>query len=217
MIVVDSSSIISLAVNCLTPILELFREEFITTPGVFEEIIGRPSKTKKFGFESLRIQRLFNEGVIKVESVPEEKIREFMDEANNVYQIQGKPIKIMHRGESEMLLLGAEKKADGFLMDERTARLLLEDPQALAEMLSRRSRKKVRIDSRRLSNLKRYLPEIPVIRSSELIAVAYEKGLLTKYTTISDKKIFTSALNALKLSGCAITWDEIDEYDKMIF
>ncbi|MFH1402704.1 MAG: hypothetical protein ABIH11_00360 [Candidatus Altiarchaeota archaeon] len=215
MIVVDSSSIISLAMNCLTPLMRIMREEFIVSPSVYEEIISRPSSSKRFAFESMRIRMLFDEGVLKMAESKSDLTDRILEKANSLYNIKGRHLKIIHRAETEIIALASELGADAMLLDERTTRLLLEDPYNLKELLSYRNKSKVRMDEGLLAELKGLLPDVPVIRSTELTAVAYERGFLKPYGG-ADKNVLLNALSALKFSGCSISWQEIDEYDKVV-
>ena len=216
MIVVDTSAVISLAVNCLCPILELLDNEYAASPHVFDEMITRPSSSKRFALESMRIQRLFKDQVIKTYPVDERRVDEFLMTANRTYKVKNKPLKIIHKAEAEALILGQELDAQALLMDERTLRSLMESPRELAKLLERRNKKKVRIDEKKLKKLIELTPDIPVIRSTEVLAVAYEKGILSGLMDIQDKQVLTAGLSALKLSGCSITWEEIEEYDRYI-
>ncbi len=215
MIVVDSSSIISLAVNCLTPILKLMKTDFIVTPHVYKEIISKPRESKRFAFESLRIGKLFDAGIMKVLECRTDLVDQILHEANTIYSVRGKPLKIIHRAETEALALAGEMNADALLMDERTTRLLLENPHRLKKLLSHRNKSKVSLNEEKLNHLKSILPEVPVIRSTDLIAVAYEKGFLKPYGG-DDIQVLDAALTALKLSGCSISWTELQEYKKNV-
>ena len=51
-----------------------------------------------------------------------------------------------------------------------------------------------------------------IIRSSELIYVAYKKGLIRW----KNKEILDGLLYALKFKGCAISGDEIEQIKKIV-
>jgi predicted nucleic acid-binding protein len=216
MIVVDSSSIISLAVNCLCPIIHDLNVPFVITPRVYSEIITRPSSNKRFMLEAMRIQRLLDSGAVSVKKPKTDLGDKIAKAANQIYRIHGKPLKIIHEAEAEAIGLALELSADALLIDERTTRLVMESPKQLSELLSYRNKAKVKMDEAALSRFKSILPKTPVIRSAEIVAVAYERGLLTSMHGVEDKSVFEAALNALKFSGCAITWDEIEEYKKAV-
>jgi hypothetical protein len=216
MIVVDSSSIISLAVNCLCSVIPSLDAGFMITPKVYAEIVSRPAENKRFALESMRIKMLVSSGAIIVQE-PKGKIHdELLNAANRIYSIRGKELRIIHPAEAEVVGLAAEIGAKAILIDERTTRLLMEDPYGLRELLSYRNRADVRVNEAWLRKFKEIAPKIPLLRSAELVAVAYEKGLLTRMHDVEDKSVLEAALAALKFSGCAITWEEIEEYKKAV-
>jgi len=216
MIVVDSSSIISLAVNCLCPVMESFGAQFVVTPKVYDEIVSTPSGNRRFALEAMRIKTLLSSGVVQIQPVKTDLHERILYAANKVYSIQGKDLKIIHHAEAEALGLAGEVNAKAFLIDERTTRLLAEDPYELKELLSYRNRADVKVNEVWLKKFKDVLPNIPMIRSAEIVAIAYEKGLLTKMHEVEDKSVLEAALAALKFSGCSISWDEIHEYEKAV-
>jgi predicted nucleic acid-binding protein len=216
MIVVDSSSIISLAVNCLSHVLNKFDAKFFITPMVYEEVISRPSGSRRFALESMRIQLLIKSGALVVQKPKGDLTNRVLDAANRIYEIKGRELKIIHPAEAEAIALADEIGAEAFLIDERTTRLLMEDPYELKELLSHRNKADVRVDEGQLRRLRGILPDVPVIRSAELVAVAYEKGHLTRMHGVEDKSVLEAALSALKFSGCSITWDEIGEYQRVV-
>ena len=68
-VVADSSAIISLAVNCMSSALVEMQVKMLVTDEIYEEIIKRPEGSKRYALESLRIKKLFSEGVIDRKSV----------------------------------------------------------------------------------------------------------------------------------------------------
>jgi predicted nucleic acid-binding protein len=189
---------------------------FVVTPKVYEEIISKPSGSRRFALESMRIQRLITSGAVVVQSSGSNLRDRILGAANRVYRIKGRELKIIHPAEAEAIALAGEIEAEALMVDERTTRLLMENPYELKELLSYRNRVEVVVDESWLRKLKDILPNVPVIRSAELIAVAYERGLLTRMYDVEDKRVFEAALAALKFSGCAISWDEIGEYQKAV-
>lgn len=215
-IVSDSSSIISMAINCMSTVLGELGVEFIVSPEVFDEVVTRPSTSKRYMLESIRIKKLFSDGVIRVESPSKALVDRIMDVSNSVFRVHRQNIKLIHLGEAAALALAAETNADAFLIDERTMRMLLEDPEQLREILSSQINRSVEIDYRRLEVLRGLIPQINLIRSAEVVAVAYEKGVLGRVLGDGRKEAFLSVLYALKFSGCSISWDEIEEYSSLI-
>ncbi len=212
MIVVDSGSIISLAINCLCPLLDLLKGDFVITPHVYQEIVLDPSANRRFMLEAMRIRRLIDSGALDVKELRTDVGERILESANSIYQVHGHPFNIIHEAEAHVVGLAKEMGADAMMIDERTLRMLLEDPDGLKELLEHRNHKKVIMDPDALIRFQGILPEIPVIRSSELVAIAYEMGQLTLMHDVDDKNVLEAALSALKYSGCAITWEEIDRY-----
>lgn len=214
MIIVDSGSIISLAVNCLCPLMTMMGRQFIITPKVYDEIISKPSESKRFALESMRIKKLITLGGLEIAGPKTDLADKILEHANKVFQINGENIAIIHDAEAEVIGLALEMDASAMLIDERTTRLLLEDPEGLRLLLMHRNNEKVTMDKNRLRRLKKLVKNIPIIRSAEIVAIAYEKGLLGDLLEVKDKSVLEAALSAVKFSGCSIAWWEIDEYLK---
>jgi predicted nucleic acid-binding protein len=211
-VVADSSSIISLALNCMSSALTEMGVKLLVTDEIYEEIILRPMGSKRYALESMRIKKLFSEGVISIMN-PEPLItQEIMDLSNSVYRVKKHPLRLIHKGEAAALALLSGIEAEALLIDERTTRMLIEDPGTLQRVLSSQLGRHVDIDVEKLAALDDILPDVRIIRSSEIAAVAYEKGILGRNLGNSGKEALMATLYALKFSGCAISWHEIDEY-----
>jgi len=216
MIVADSSSMISLALNCMSGVLGDLGVKVTVTPAVYDEIVSRPSESRRYALEALRINKLFNDGVLSKVAADKGVTDRILSLSNSVFEVKGKPLTIIHLGEAEALSLIKTLGADALLIDERTTRLLIEDPQGLRGFLSERANASVRMNERRFRELSAYIPRVPVLRSTEIAALAYEAGILPKMLNASGKHVLDASLSALKFSGCAITWEEIDEYLRII-
>jgi len=216
MIVADSSSLISIALNCMSGVFQELGVNILVTPAVYDEVVTRPSGSRKYALEALRIKKLFSDGVLSTLEADQKVTDKILALSNSVFEVKGKALKIIHKGEAEALALVKTFGADAFLIDERTTRLVVEDPNSLKNFLSDRAKSDVKINSSRLAELSSYVPAVPVIRSTEIVAYAYERGILDRMLKASGKKVLNASLSALKFSGCAITWGEIDEYLKII-
>lgn len=216
MIVADSSSIISLAINCLSQVLNSLGIRVAVTKEVYDEIITYPINTKRFALESMRIKRLFSEGVVSVKDADTGITKEILDAANSIFRINNHYLRIIHKGEAEAVSLLRKIGAEALLIDERTMRLLIENPGQLREVLSYQNGQDIGINHSNLNIFRSMVPDISVIRSSEIAAIAYEKGILGEYIGSSGNDALKATLYALKFSGCAISWQEIDEYLKII-
>lgn len=215
-LVADSSSIISLAINCMSSTLAELGVKILVTDEIYEEMILRPQDSKRYALESMRIKKLFSDGVISVVN-PEPLItEEVMRLSNSVYRIRNHPLHLVHRGEAAALALLSGVEADALLIDERTTRMLIEDPETLRGVLSEQLGRRVDMDSRSLAALRDMLPSVRIIRSCEVAAIAYEKGILGRNLGSSGKDALMATLYALKFSGCAISWREIEEYMSLV-
>lgn len=112
-------------------------------------------------------------------------------------------------GEADMMALASETDADIVLMDERTTRMLIESPFALKDHMEKEMGVNVMVNKRNFDGFKESAEGLKVIRSSELVAVAYGEGYFSTYS--NPKKMLESSLYSLKYGGCSIGFDEIDE------
>ncbi len=223
--VFDSSSIITLATNnllwTLKHLKEKFQGNFYITEGVKEEVIDRPLKTRKFKLEAMQILALVSEGIVEIYSNKrvQERAAYFSNLANNIFEAHGNFIKIVQKGEMESLALVEYLSANAFVIDERTTRVLIEEPTRLAKLFSHKLHTPIKVNKNGLRAFKE-LVNVNVIRSVELMTIAYEMGLLNKYLNEKEKEIANIDLNktllegllwGLRLKGCAISTNEINE------
>ena len=74
------------------------------------------------------------------------------------------------------------------------------------------------INKNSLKNFQKLTKNVRMIRSVELVTVAYEKGLLDKYLphmADSRKELLESVLWGVKLNGSAVTRKEIEQILRM--
>lgn len=221
-IIFDSSTLISCSSSCLIKVLkELALKgnlEIIIPPGVEKESIKNPLKVRRFKLSALRVKSGIDEGWIKVEKINNEtrkKINEMKRTANLVFSSGKESIEILHKGESEILGLALQTGAKAIAMDERTIRMLIEDPRTLKTLLEYRYEHKIKLSMHKdyLNEFLALIPDLKIIRSSELIALAYEEGFLEK-ELVRDKETLEAALYSLKYAGCAVSEEEIEKYIK---
>lgn len=228
-IVFDTGPIISLTMNNLLWILEPLQMhsggDFFITPKVYNELIDRPLATKKYKFEALQILPFISRGIIKVLKHPtvSQRAMSLLNLANTCFKARGNWISIVHEGEmqavSAALLLGAQAIA----IDERTTRKLIEDPTEIQAYLEKKLHCPIAVNNLNLKQIQQEIAGLTVIRSTELVAMAYELGLLNKYILNEEEKIvphlrkqvLEGALWAVKLSGCSIRRDDLEEMVKL--
>jgi hypothetical protein len=223
-ILLDAGPVISLTTNNLLWLLEAMRKKtgirFSIVSSVKHELVDRPLETKKFKFEALQVQHLIEQGVLEVIDNPVFKSRalQLLDTANTIFWARKEPIRIVQLGEIETLAAAVGLGINKVVMDERITRSLLETPDQLEEMMSRRLHTKLHVDTGRLSSFRDYTHHIEIIRSAELVTIAFEKGLLDSYIVKvpnAKRELIDSLLWGVKLNGCSISEDEIAELVKL--
>jgi len=220
----DTGPVISLTTNNLLWLLkelqEAFNGEFCITSRVKDELVERPLRTKKFKFEALQVKRLLEKGVLKVyhHEKLEAMMAELLDSANHVFSIKGNYLNIIHEGEVEVLASVILADASALVIDERTTRLLVEDPARLEYIFKRKFHTKIKVHQEALKRFQELVRGVKIIRSVELVTVAYERGLLDEYITDfpdARKTLLQSVLWGVKLHGCSISHLEIDKIVKL--
>lgn len=222
--VFDTGPIISLTTNnllgLLTNLKESYKGSFYITDSIRRELIERPLDTKKFKFEALQVLRCINSGVLEVYSSEELRKGTFhlVDLANKSFSAKGKFIQIVHFAEMSGVAASVINKAEAFVVDERNTRLLIEDPMRLKEILGKRLHTDIAVNKNNLDEFRKLTKEVKLIRSVELVSVAYELGLLDKYlVNIPDPKrtLLEAVLWGVKLNGCSVSENEIEDIVRM--
>ena len=214
-IVCDASSLISMSDNCLLWLLPSYKTEFIVPEEVRREIIDRPIKNERFEFKAMRLQQAIDAGMIKVVSSKgvSSRATEIANLANSLFRYGKHDVKLIHGGEAESIALMEKQGIQTLLIDERTTRLVIEDRVSLKKYIQKRTGFHLKVNNMVEKQLGEDFGHIDVIRSTELIAWAYEQGLLAKFG--HGKELLHASLYGLKYSGCAISRDEIEEYMKL--
>ena len=217
-LIFDSGSLISLSINGLLEELKklkkIFNGEFIITKEVKKEVVDNPIKIKMYELEALKIQNLIDEGCLNMPNkigITDKEITnlmfKLMNFANTMFIGNRNEIQLIQQGETSCLALSKilnEKKIKNVLVvDERTTRMLVEKPENLKELLEKKMHTNVKLKE---SNFKEF-NGFKIIRSTELIYVAYKKGLIN----LRGKEVLDALLYALKFKGCAISSEEIEE------
>ncbi len=222
-IIFDSGTLISFSMNGLTDEIKklksIFKGKFLITNDVKREIIDKPLTIKRFELEGLRLKQLLSEGVLEMPSSLEVKDNDITKKSNEILGMvnsifvgkDGKNIHIIDTGETSCLalshILTGKKIENVIAIDERTTRMLVENPEGLQNYLERKMH--IRINSKK-ENLE-YCKQFKIIRSTELIYVAYKKGLIN----LKGENVLDALLYAMKFKGAAISNDEISEIKKL--
>jgi len=214
----DTSSIISLATNNLLSVLEelkkKFKGDFVISDAVRKESLDNPLNSKKYKLEAIMISNLIKNNIFRIyDNVnSESKTIKLLEICNNIFVAHGKSIKILDKAEVEALVL-AHLLQGTYIVDERNIRLLVEDYKKLAMILERKLDTKITINNQNIKEFKSEIKDVNIIRSAELMTIAFEMGLFNEYENkyVNKKEILDGILWGLKLRGCAISSEEIDE------
>jgi hypothetical protein len=216
-LIFDSGTLINLSMNGLLDILielkKTFDGKFLITESVKYEIVDRPIGILKFELGALRIQNLIDDKIIEMPESLEVNLEElqngtkkFEDEANHMIQSRGKWINIVSDAEMSCLALSSiltNKGIDNIIaIDERTTRMLCENPMNLERIMSEKLHQHINLNPSEvyLNNNFRF------IRSTELVFVAFKKGIIK----LEGKKVLEALLYATKFKGSSISLEEID-------
>ncbi|MDI6737141.1 MAG: hypothetical protein QME12_01335 [Nanoarchaeota archaeon] len=229
-IVFDTSAIISLASNSLLWALGDLRKQFkghFYIPGsVKAEIIDTPLQSKRFKLEAMQVLSEVAKGNIEIFDHSEEvqsEISNLSATANSIFMARGNYIKIAHTGELGAIAIARILDSDAVVIDERTTRILIEEPQRLADLLESKLHTPITINRENLRRFQNKVDGLFVLRSSELGVIAYEMGLFDRYTLSGEEKyvadpklnVLDGVLWGLRLRGCAISTEEIDAVLKL--
>jgi len=217
-LVFDTGPIISLATNnllqILRPLQERFKGDFYITKGVHYEIIERPLKSRRFKFEALQVERVIEEGILQIyeDKKIETRAKQILDQVNSCFKARNQYVKAVQLAEVETLILSKELNASATIVDEMITRLLIENPGEIQNLMSRRLREPVDVNKANLRQIQKTFKDIKILRSAELVTVAYEMGVLNKYLVNiphAKKELLDGLLWGVKLNGCAISEKEI--------
>ncbi|MFH1234667.1 MAG: hypothetical protein V1493_03580, partial [Candidatus Diapherotrites archaeon] len=221
-IVFDSSSLISLSSSCLFNAAgEMFKSlgiEAVISSGVEAESVITPINIKRLELNAIRIKHGIDSGWMRVAGLDEKGDAEILaltEKANRCFSTSQGDITIMHRGEVEALVLAEKTGAIALAVDERTARMLVEEPERLRKLLEARHECTVKKNQQLTSEISERFAGLKIVRSSEIAALAFEKGFLSKEIGEGEKAL-EAALYSLKYQGCALSSDEIEDFLEML-
>jgi hypothetical protein len=215
-IVCDSSSLISLTESCLLGVLEQLAEGrrggFYISNEVKNECIDKPINMRSHALTAVRLKDALRRGAIKLfERSDGGMVNDVAWVANNIFHIHEKPLRIIHLGEAGMIATAMMMGTGNILIDERTTRMIVESPRKLREHLEKEFGRKVVVNEDYLEKFRRIAEKLVIIRSSELVMIAYERGYFKRFGKL-EKKTVESALYGLKFNGCGISFSEINEF-----
>lgn len=211
-IIFDSGPLINFSMNGLLPLFRKLKEhfpgKFLITEEVKKEIIDRPQTIKRFQLGALQLKALLDEKIIELPNLtPQQKAElekkkiELLNIANSTFYTKNKNIHLIERGEAGTLALSLILRPNVIAIDERTARILCENPKNLRKLLEKKLHTPIKANEKNYS----YFKGIKVIRSTELVYIAYKK----KLHELKDPKVLEAMLYGMKYNGCSISEQEI--------
>ena len=217
-IVFDSGTLISFSQSCLIEILERLQknlgQEFLVSNTVYREIVVNPMKIRRFELNAVRLHKAIeSKWLTLIDATPMEiaRMNELSTLANQSYLIDHHCLNIVQGGESEALAICNERRIDVLAMDERTTRMLIENPGQLQNLLRERNQKPVEMMEQNARQFGEPFKDLTIVRSVELLALAYSRGLFEP-TLAQRPAALEAGLFALKFAGCAVSENEITEY-----
>jgi hypothetical protein len=220
-LIFDSGALINLSMNGLLYILESMKKDFdgkfLITKPVKYEVVDKPIEIKRFELGALLVKNLLDSGVLEMSSssgvsddLIANKTKEYMQKANHSLMYKGNWMEVVSEAEMSCLALSAELEKKGYecmiAIDERTTRMLGENPKELAGIMSNKLHQRVKLSVKPYSQ-----GDFSFIRSSELVYVAYKKG----YINLSGKQALDALLYATKFKGSSISFEEIEQLEKL--
>lgn len=218
-LIFDTGPIISLTTTNLLWVLkelkEKFNGEFFITEKVKKELIDNPINIKRFKFEALQVLNCIEEDTLKIlkQKTFSNETNDLLNLVNHCFKAKGNWIQLCHYGEMEVLAAAIATDAEGVVMDERTTRMMIEDPLGLKRLMENKLATRIEIDGKNIARFKELTKNIRIIRSAELGIIAYESGLLDTFIgkiPNPRKELLQGILWGIKLHGCAVTRSEID-------
>ncbi|MBI5393154.1 hypothetical protein HZA96_04755 [Candidatus Woesearchaeota archaeon] len=222
-LVFDSGPIISLTINnllwILDPLKKKFNGEFIITPSVYQEVITQPLSTRKYKLEALQVLPYINKKTLDIyynKSI-QDYAQYLLDLINGCFKAFGNDIQLVHFAEMEVVSCAKFLKAEAIVIDERTTRKLIEDPEGHMRYLEKKLGAKITVDKEKFQKMKEELKGLRVIRSIELAVISYELGLYKEFTSAKikqmdlNKAVLEGVLWGIKLNGCSVREEEINE------
>jgi len=217
-LIFDSGPLINFAMNNSLSILERlkkeFKGEFLITKEIKKEIIDIPLTIKRFELEALQLKSLYDKKIIKLANITPEQVNELREKreffkaiANSTFKTKNKYLHLLDKGECAVLALSSILKSPYIVIDERTTRMLVENPENLRKLLQKKLHTKIQANKKNYSFFKNF----KIIRSTELAYIAYKRKLFDlKYPQALEAMLY-----GLKYRGASISEAEVKEMKKL--
>ena len=213
-IVMDSGPLISFSDTCLINVVSFLRQrgaEFLIPRSVEQEIVSTPLKIRRYAFSAVRLHKAIDDGDLKVVNVNVNLVERITIAANSVFSVRRQPLKILHAGEAACLAAYKEFNCGALAIDEKTTRLLIEDPELLQENIGDEYRSKVFVNSNSLNQFNSLTKGVEILRSTDLATVAAKRGYFNSFGKHS-RQAFQTSIYALKQAGCSVSEKEVSDY-----
>lgn len=220
MIVLDSGPVIAMTANNLLwafrDLKRLHGSDILMPLSVKRELVDRGLETQRFKFEAIQVGSYVRDGTFHV--VDDERVKKKTDlllrVANRILTVGKRNVRIVQRGEMEAVATAIVFDADAIVVDERTTRTMIESPEELRGLMEHRLHKRLKVDRQALKRFQEEVKGVFIMRSIELVMVAYEHGLLDRYIIDipnARTRLLESLLWGMKTEGCSVTVQEINE------
>jgi predicted nucleic acid-binding protein len=219
-LVFDAGPVITSTMNgllfALPKLKKIFNADFLIPHAVYNELIEKPMITKRHKLEAYLVIEHINNNTIHTidKKLLTLQTQEYLNLINTAYYAFGNPIKIIHEGEMQALVLAKSLGARTLVVDERTTRYLLETPIRVLQRFERKLHTKITVDEQKVQKFKEAFAHIQPIRSIELFTIALEEGLFNELMAgmqvpNNELQFYEGLLWGLKLAGCGISQKEI--------
>ena len=127
-------------------------------------------------------------------------------------------MKNVQYAEIESVIAAKLLNADAIVIDEFVTRTLIENSLRVKKRMEKKLHTKIEVDNDNLNKFKKEISGIRVIRSFELVTVAYELDFFKEYylkLPQPKKTLLEGLLWGIKLNGCSVSEQEIKEIIKI--
>lgn len=218
-IIFDSGPLINFSMNSslhlLRKLKKVFNGKFLITEKVKTETMDYPERIRRFELGALQLRSLFKEGVIELPKFNQEQreqlkkeSKEIMTIANSTFVAKGKNLPLIHEGEATTLALACVLKDQNVIaIDERTIRMMCENPENLRKLLQKKLNTPINANRENYDFFRKF----KIIRSTELVYIANKKKLFD----LKDPRALKAMLYAMKYKGCSVSKEEIEQMSRL--
>jgi hypothetical protein len=185
---------------------------------VEREVVAKPLslKTKEYSLSALRIKELLLRKTLSVINDDiDDRVKNLLNIANNIFFARGKPLSIVHFAEMEIIAIAQKLNINIIVIDERTTRFITESPISYTKHLESELNFSILINKKNLSAFQEIASNLKIIRSSEILILAYQLGYFDSFKSLK-KDFLEAGLYSLRYSGCSLSFGEIEKFMKKV-